>query len=139
MSESLPEGFELARPGRAPISDQALQEALTVAHQACDRARAEIMPRYRNVSIETKDDGSPVTEADLAAEKAIRETIEAAFPEDAILGEEFGEKAGQDTGKGRRRWIIDPIDGTIAFSRGIPLFTTLIALLVDDEPVMRAI
>ena len=60
--------------------------------------------------------------------------IEAAFPGDAILGEELG-----STRAASRRWVVDPIDGTIAFARGIPLFTTLVALLVDDEPVLGVI
>lgn len=130
-----PEGFVRSIPGQAEISEAALAEALSVATRACDLARAEILPRFRNVAVETKRDGSPVTEADREAERAIRGVIESAFPEDSILGEEFGASGKQ----ARRRWVIDPIDGTIAFSRGIPLFTTLIALLVDDEPVMGVI
>ncbi|MAG31409.1 MAG: hypothetical protein CL908_11045 [Deltaproteobacteria bacterium] len=130
-----PAGFVLARSGSAEIDPQALQDALEVASRACDRAREAILPRFRRVTVETKEDGSPVTAADREAEQAIRAVIEEAFPEDAILGEEFG--ATQSTS--RRRWIVDPIDGTIAFARGIPLFTTLIALTVDDEPVMGMI
>jgi histidinol-phosphatase len=129
------EGFVRATPGSAAISDAELRAALEVAGRACDRAREEILPRFRRVAIETKSDGSPVTEADRAAELAIRAVIEESFPEDAILGEEFGAKRSTS----RRRWVIDPIDGTIAFSRGIPLFTTLVALLVDDEPVLGMI
>jgi len=134
-----PEGFVPALPGKASISDAALQDALAVAQRACDRAREEILPRYRRVAIETKADGSPVTEADRAAERAIRAEIETAFPEDAILGEELGTKDGNPKAGSSRRWIIDPIDGTIAFSRGIPLFSTLIALLEDDEPTLGLI
>jgi len=130
-----PPGFERAVPNSKAVDESELRDAMRVATLACDRARAEILPRFRRVAIETKSDGSPVTEADRAAETAIRQVIEAAFPDDAILGEEFGSKA---TGASRR-WIIDPIDGTIAFSRGIPLFTTLIALLVDDVPVLGVI
>lgn len=136
MSEALlPDGFVSARGGAAEIAEGELAEALAVAGRACDRAREQILPRFRRVAVETKADGSPVTEADRAAEQAIREVIEAAFPDDAILGEEFGVQSGSS----RRRWIIDPIDGTIAYSRGIPLFTTLVALTVDDEPVMGMI
>ena len=136
MSDAaLPKGFVRTLPSSAPIDTRELGEALEVASRACDRARAEILPRFRNVAVETKSDGSPVTEADRAAELAIRAVLEEAFPEDAILGEEFG--GSQKLA--RRRWIIDPIDGTIAFARGIPLFTTLIALLVDDEPVLGMI
>ena len=136
MSDSaLPKGFVRTLPSSAPIDARELGEALEVASRACDRARAEILPRFRNVAVETKSDGSPVTEADRAAELAIRAVLEEAFPDDAILGEEFG----ASDKLARRCWIIDPIDGTIAFARGIPLFTTLIALLVDDEPVLGMI
>lgn len=141
MTIDPPEGFVTALPGRAEITDSDLRAALAVAHRACDRAREEILPRYRRVAVDHKRDGSPVTEADLAAERAIRAVIQDAFPEDAILGEEFGETDGtrSQAGAARRRWVVDPIDGTIAFSRGIPLFTTLVALLVDDEPVLGVI
>lgn len=130
-----PPGFEATSVGQAKIEKAELQDALRVAHEACDRARFEIMPRFRNVAVETKGDGSPVTEADREAERVIREVILAAFPGDAILGEELGATAGD----ARRQWIIDPIDGTVAFARGIPLFTTLIALVVDGEPVVGII
>nr|MDQ2666996.1 histidinol phosphate phosphatase [Gemmatimonadota bacterium] len=72
---------------------------------------------YRsNLVVETKTDGSPVTEADRAAEMAAREWVRRFFPEDGLLGEEFGEeRVGA-----RRRWIIDPIDGTKSFVRGTP-------------------
>ncbi|MCC6639954.1 MAG: hypothetical protein IT386_02185 [Deltaproteobacteria bacterium] len=113
-----------------------LPELARAAEAACDRARAEILPRFRNVSVEIKADGSPVTEADRAAEKVLREALHAALPEAAILGEEFG--AGGTRGASLE-WVIDPIDGTIAFSRGIPLFGTLLALLEDGEPVVGVI
>jgi histidinol phosphatase-like enzyme (inositol monophosphatase family) len=132
-------GFVRVCPGPVAIDEIELRAALEVAGEACDRAREEILPRFRKVAVETKGDGSPVTEADRAAERAIRSVIETNFPQDAILGEEFGEKVGDEKTKSRRRWTIDPIDGTIAFSRGIPLFTTLVALLVDDEPVLGMI
>lgn len=134
----MPEGFVLAEPGRTTVSEAELDAALEVACRACDRARDEILPRFRKVAIEIKDDGSPVTEADREAERAIRAVIAEAFPDDAILGEEFGASEGAGEGP-QREWIIDPIDGTIAFSRGIPLFTTLIALVVDGEPVVGVI
>ena len=134
-------GFREAEPprtgGEALISPDAARLALATAHAACDHARAEILPRFRRVAVETKGDGSPVTEADRAAERAIRKVIAEAFPEDAILGEEYGNEAGRSGA--RRRWVVDPIDGTIAFARGIPLFTTLVALLVDDVPVLGVI
>jgi fructose-1,6-bisphosphatase/inositol monophosphatase family enzyme len=111
-----------------------LEEAARVAEAAADRARAEILPRFRNVAVETKRDGSPVTEADRAAELAVRDCLTSAFPQFPILGEEYG----GDVTSGPC-WAVDPIDGTIAFSRGIPLFTTLIALLEDGEPVLGLI
>lgn len=135
----VPAGFERIVAGRAEIADAELEQALVVAHRAADRARAEILPRFRQVAVEVKADGSPVTEADREAERVIRRTLEDAFPGDAFLGEELGESRRQGAASSRRRWLIDPIDGTIAFARGIPLFTTLIALLVDDEPVLGLI
>ncbi len=107
----------------------------SAAERAADAARAETLPRFRQVGVETKVDGSPVTEADREAEHAIRRQLRQAFPDFGILGEEFGDEGADD----RPRWVVDPIDGTIAFSRGIPLFTTLIALLEDGEPVFGLI
>ncbi len=105
------------------------------AEAAADAARREVLPRFRAVEVETKADGSPVTEADKAAERAIRAQLRAAFPGYAILGEEYGAEGG---GSGPS-WMVDPIDGTIGFSRGIPLFSTLIALLDEGEPVFGLI
>jgi histidinol-phosphatase len=115
----------------APID---LPAAARAAEAAADLARAEILPRFRRVAVETKSDGSPVTEADRAAERVIRDHLRAAFPDFGLLGEEFGDEGGDGP-----RWIIDPIDGTIGFSRGIPLFTTLIALVDAGEPVLGLI
>ena len=118
------------------IDAKLLREALQAAERAADRARQEILPRFRNVAVETKRDGSPVTEADRAAERVIREELAAAYPEFGMLGEEYGADEGAS---GAPRWVVDPIDGTIAFSRGIPLFSTLIGLVVDDEAVLGLI
>jgi myo-inositol-1(or 4)-monophosphatase len=111
----------------APVD---LEQAARAAAHAADLARQETLARFRNVAVEIKRDGSPVTEADRAAERTIRTALEEAFPGFAILGEEFG---GESAAEGPT-WLIDPIDGTIAYSRGIPLFSTLIALLIDGEP-----
>ncbi len=113
-----------------------LPELVRAAESACDRARAEILPRFRHVTVELKQDGSPVTEADRAAEQALRAALRQALPEAAILGEEFGSEGREGASL---QWVIDPIDGTIAFSRGIPLFGTLLALLEDGEPVLGVI
>jgi histidinol phosphatase-like enzyme (inositol monophosphatase family) len=111
------------------------EKVAAAAEAAADLARAETLSRFRSVAVETKDDGTPVTEADLAAERVIRKRLQEAFPEFSILGEEYGAEGRSDG----PQWIIDPIDGTIGFSRGIPLFSTLIALAVDGEPVMGLI
>ncbi len=105
-----------------------------LAEAAADRARAEVMPRFRAVAVERKADGSPVTEADRAAERAVREALRAGDPDAAIVGEELGGEAGDGP-----TWVVDPIDGTIAFSRGIPLFATILARLEQGEPVLGVI
>jgi histidinol-phosphatase len=74
--------------------------------------------------VETKPDLTPVTEADRAVEDALRERIDRDCPDDGVLGEELGDRAGD----GERRWIIDPIDGTNNYVRGVPVWATLIAL-----------
>lgn len=79
----------------------------------------------QDLVIETKPDATPVTDADKATEKCIREILEAERPEDGILGEEFG----SDISGKRRYWVIDPIDGTKSFLRGLPVWSTLIALV----------
>lgn len=114
------------------VQTRELEELARIAEQAADRARSEILPRFRAVAVERKADGSPVTEADRAAERAIRDWLRSETPGFAILGEEFG---AEGAGSGRR-WVVDPIDGTIAFARGIPLFGTILALLDGDAPVL---
>jgi histidinol-phosphatase len=87
-----------------------------------------------DLQVETKPDLSPVTEADRAIEQALRERIAAERPGDSVLGEEEGLSGeSRSGGTGGRRWILDPIDGTRNYSRGIPIFATLIALEVDGE------
>lgn len=112
-----------------------LPRLAAVASAAADAARAEILPRFRNVAVEIKGDGSPVTEADRAAERAIRGVLREADGEIGILGEEYGAEGSQEG----LSWLVDPIDGTLNFSRGIPLFGTLIALLEDGEPILGLI
>lgn len=88
-----------------------------------------------SLAVDTKGDGSPVTIADRSAEEAAREWIAARFPGDAVLGEEFGFSG--DTRK--RRWFIDPIDGTKTFVRGVPLWGTMIAVAQEDLVIAGAI
>ncbi len=113
---------------------ETLQAAARAAYEASDAARKEIQPRFRSVDVETKADGSPVTEADRAAETVMRDILRKAFPEFGVMGEEFGSEGPLDV-----HWVLDPIDGTIAFSRGIPLYSTLIALVEDGTPVLGLI
>ena len=110
---------------------------LDLAVDAARAAGAETLRWFRTTdyAVERKGDGSPVTAADRAAETLLREQIAASFPDDAILGEEFGEKPG----KSSFRWVLDPIDGTKSFITGVPLYTTLVAVLHDDEPVLGVI
>jgi len=86
----------------------------------------------KSISVELKNDLSPVTEADRRTEELIRNRIKYTFPEHAIIGEEFGASGG--TGK-KQRWIVDPIDGTRSFIRGIPTYGVLIALEIDGQCV----
>ncbi len=109
---------------------------IALANRLADAAGTAIRPFYRaDFALETKGDASPVTEADRAAEAAIRAILHAERPDDAIIGEEFGIKSGT-TG---RTWVLDPIDGTVSFMAGRPIFGTLVALLSDGWPVIGII
>jgi histidinol-phosphatase len=108
-------------------------EDLDLALELADLADAVSLARFRAVDldVQTKPDRTPVTEADLAVERAIRDRLAEARPGDGILGEEFGTE-----GDSTRQWILDPIDGTANFLRGVPVWGTLIALAVDGVPVV---
>jgi histidinol phosphatase-like enzyme (inositol monophosphatase family) len=109
---------------------------LALALRLADVAGAAIRPLFRGQwSQERKADRSFVTEADRAAEAAMRALIEAEFPADGIIGEEYGTR---NEGAGRQ-WVLDPIDGTTSFIAGRPIFGTLIALLQDGWPVLGII
>jgi histidinol-phosphatase len=84
--------------------------------------------------VTTKPDRTPVTDADQAVERSIRNGILAARPDDSIFGEEYGTE-----GTGSRQWIIDPIDGTTNFLRGVPIWGTLISLAIDGVPVVGVV
>ncbi len=106
-----------------------LRHDLRIALEAADAADAVTLQRFRatDLEVETKADDTPLTEADRDAETAIRRLLGAARPGDAVTGEEFG-----DEGHSRRRWIIDPIDATVNYVRGLPVWATLIALEDED-------
>ena len=94
------------------------------------------MDRYRSqdLGIQLKADKSIVTDADTRIERLLRSRLADARPDDAVLGEEFGRE-----GESRRQWIIDPIDGTSNFARGVPIWGSLIALTVDGSPVVGVV
>ncbi len=105
---------------------------LALALDLADAADTISLGRFRasDLLVETKPDRTPVTEADRAVETTIRERLAREHPADGVVGEEHGVTEG-----GRRRWIVDPIDGTRNYSRGIPVWATLIAL--EEDGVLR--
>jgi histidinol-phosphatase len=106
---------------------------LALAHALADAADALTLQRFRahDLVVDTKPDLTPVTEADRAVEEMMRERLAHERPDDAVLGEEFGTQ-----GSGARRWIVDPIDGTKNYARGVPVWATLIALERAGEIVL---
>jgi len=110
-----------------------LELALAAAREA-GRSTLEFF-QQSNLQVERKSDNSPVTEADRRAEQLLRSRISDAFPGDAILGEEFGEQAGNS----RFRWILDPIDGTKSFICGVPLYGTLVGVEHEGTSVIGVI
>lgn len=105
---------------------------LRFAHVLADGADAQTMQRYRarDLQVGTKDDATLVTDADEATEEAIRRTLQRSRPRDAIVGEEMGA-----SGWGARRWVIDPIDATHNYVRGVPVWATLIGLMEGQQVV----
>lgn len=112
---------------------QQIDSRLQLAKESAKAASTVVLEHFgnRSLAVERKRDDSPVTVADRAAEQLLRQRIEAAFPEDGILGEEFDDRPSQNG----FRWVLDPIDGTKAFIAGVPLFGTLIGIEHDDETV----
>ncbi|NNE48834.1 MAG: histidinol-phosphatase [Altererythrobacter sp.] len=109
---------------------------IALAARLADAAGTVIRPLFRgDWRVETKEDFTAVTEADRAAEAAMRAIIEAELPDDGIFGEEYGTR---NEGAGRQ-WVLDPIDGTQSFVAGRPIFGTLIALCQDGWPVLGVI
>jgi histidinol phosphatase-like enzyme (inositol monophosphatase family) len=109
---------------------------VALAHRLADAAGAAILPHFRRLDdVDVKSDATPVTVADRAAEAAMRGLLAAERPQDGVHGEEFDDVAGA----GGRLWVLDPIDGTKAFTAGKPTFTTLIALFEDGAPVLGVV
>jgi len=112
-------------------SSELLQAAAELARLT---GQAALGHYRRGVAVERKPDGSPVTLADREAERLAREWIARRYPTDGILGEEFGEQ----TGTSGRRWLLDPIDGTKTFVRGVPLWGSLVAVVEGDTVLAGA-
>ena len=125
----------MTSPATAPAwsapFDGDLSDDLALALRLADAADAVAMSRFdaADLDVQVKADASPVTEADLATEQAIRGILALERPQDGVFGEEFGA-----SGTSARQWIIDPIDGTANYLKGIPMWTTLIALTIDGVP-----
>jgi histidinol phosphatase-like enzyme (inositol monophosphatase family) len=113
-----------------------LREQLIFAVEVAWRAGRATLSHFRSgIAAELKEDRSPVTEADRAAERAARKLIQQRFPRDGIVGEELGTVREEAP----RRWIIDPIDGTRSYVRGVPLYGVLLALEENDRAVLGVI
>lgn len=119
------------------MSGNDLQADLSVALDLADRADSITLDRFGalDLRVDTKPDLTPVTDADEAVEADLRAELSRERPDDAVLGEEYGGTAAF-TG---RQWVIDPIDGTKNFVRGVPVWATLIALLEDGVPVVGVV
>jgi histidinol-phosphatase len=117
----------------APADPEEIRFAVEVASEAGQLT----LDWFQNadLAVDRKSDGSVVTEADRAAERLMRERIHERFPDDLVIGEEE-EDAGGDSG---RTWVIDPIDGTKAFTQGVPLYSTLLALVDHQGPAIGVI
>ncbi len=113
-----------------------LDADIALALRLADAAGEAIRPHFRSgLAAERKEDATPVTIADRAAEEAMRRILKAEVPRDAVIGEEFG----ASTGTSGRSWVLDPIDGTSSFLVGRPIFGTLIALVIEGWPVLGVI
>lgn len=110
---------------------------MSLAHVLADTADSISMARFRalDLHVTSKPDLTPVSDADTAVETALRASLARSRPRDGVLGEEYGARQSA-TGPGGRQWVIDPIDGTKNYIRGVPIWATLIALMEDDRPVM---
>src|SRR6476659_1839145 len=109
---------------------------LRLAHVLADDADSTAQARFKalDLHVMTKPDLTPVTDADQSVEQGIRRVLSRARPRDAVLGEEHG-----SSGASQRRWVVDPIDGTKNFVRGVPVWATLISLMVEEEVVFGVV
>ena len=109
------------------------EDDLRLGHVIADMVDSLTMSRFQaaDLRVETKPDLTPVTDADKDAEELVRTQLRRTRPRDAVVGEEF-----DATGRGSRRWIVDPIDGTKNYVRGVPVWATLLALVEEDEVVV---
>lgn len=118
------------------MPDQSLLDDLRLAHILADQADSVTMSRFKaqDLQVAAKPDRTPVTDADTRVEDAVRAMLARTRPRDAVVGEER-----EDSGWGPRRWVIDPIDGTANFLRGVPVWATLIALMIGHEVVVGVV
>lgn len=131
---AIPIGAHAARWAGATVTlVTSYDDDLRLAHVLADAAERVTLPRFRSqdLVVEAKPDLSLVSDADRSAEEVIRAQLGRTRPRDSVVGEEFA-----PSGHGRRRWIIDPIDGTHNYVRGVPVWATLIALVDGDDPVV---
>ncbi len=115
-----------------------LEADLDLARRIADAADRVTLSRFRasDLQVDRKPDRTPVTDADVACEDEVRRLIAAERPDDAVLGEERGSSVSDPAA---RHWIVDPIDGTKNYSRGVPVFATLLALMSGGEPVVGVV
>jgi histidinol-phosphatase len=130
----------MSTPETEPTSGTAYADDLTLALNLANAADDITMDRFEagDLDIQTKPDLSPVSDADTATESRLRDLLSTHRPDDAVLGEEFGGDTGEQAKVGRQ-WVIDPIDGTKNFVRGVPVWGTLISLLIDGDPVVGVV
>lgn len=119
------------------MHDPEIRSRLDLALQLAREAEAITVPAFfsREFQTEHKSDGSVVTTADRACERFLRDRVERAFPRDAFLGEEWGATEGGSA----FRWVVDPIDGTASFVRGVPMWGTLIGVEMEGRPVIGVV
>ena len=116
-----------------PVDDALIRFAVDIAREAGELTLGWF--RQSDLTVEGKSDGTPVTIADRSAERLLRDRIAAAFPDDAVVGEEEPDTAGRSG----RTWILDPIDGTQSFIHGVPLYGNLVALEDEHGPAVGVV